>query len=174
MNLDWKKIKEEHYKAGWRKMIRKTFEMPDGKTADYDVYNEGVAVCVLAVTSDQKIVIARQYRPGQEKVLQELPGGASHDGGEALDNIKRELLEETGFSGDFTMIGQSFDDAYSNRVRYHFVCQNAKKVQEQELDETEFIEVELLDLKEFKDLIASGNLTDSETAYRGLEYLKLL
>jgi hypothetical protein len=59
--------------------------------------------------------------------------------------------------------------------RYHFVATNCKKVAEPaNVEPEEFTEPILLSLEELKELIKSGEFTDSETALRGLVYLKLI
>src|SRR3990167_3484347 len=119
MMIVWKKLKEVSYRAGYRKMLKRTFELPDGRVVDFDVKDEGRPVCVLALTTENKVVLAKQFRPGPEKVLLELPGGGIEDGEEPEDAIRRELLEETGYAGDIKFIGTSLCCAYSTRVRFN-------------------------------------------------------
>lgn len=170
----WKKLKEESYQAGFRKMIKRFFELPDGRTVDFDIKQEGPAVCVLALTTDNQVILGRQFRPGPEKIILELAGGAVEKNEAPEESIKRELLEETGYTGDFQLVGTSLDCAYSTMLRYNFVATNCRKVQEQKLDPNEFIEVVLMSLDEFRQLLHSGELTDVETGYLGLDFLKLL
>jgi len=174
MNLNWKKINETPFKAGWRKMLKRVFEMPDGRQVDFDIKQEGPAVCVLAITKNQQVVLAKQFRPGPEKILLELPGGNIEKNETPKQAAKRELLEETGYSGDFQFVGQSLDCAYSTMIRYNFVATDCQKIQEQKLDENEFAEILEMPLAEFRKHIRSGQLTDVETAYMGLDFLKLL
>lgn len=170
----WQKIKEELVYDGYRKIVRRTYKQPDGEMADFDVRSEGEVMCVLALTPDSQVILARQFRVGPGKILNELPGGAADQNESAEEGMARELLEETGYEGEIKKVGASWDDAYSTRYRHHFVATNCQKVTEVQNDETEFTEPVLLSIDEFKKLLASGELSDSETGYRGLEYLKLL
>ncbi|MFA6493146.1 MAG: NUDIX hydrolase [Patescibacteria group bacterium] len=170
----WKKLKEEKYNAGYRKIIKKTFELPTGKTADFDIVDGGDVVCVLALTKEKKIILAKQFRQGQEKVLLELPGGGLLEKENPEEAMTRELLEETGYKGNLNFIGTSFSDAYMKRVRSHFVATDCVKIQEPKYEETEFTEGVELTLEDFMKHLHKGELTDGETAYRGLEYLGLL
>lgn len=159
---------------GWRKVLRRIFSF-GATTFDFEVKKEGNCVCVLALTPDKKVILAKQLRPGPGKVLLELPGGGSNDQDKSpLHAIERELLEETGYSGSLVQIGSSWDCGYSTRYRHHFVATNCTKIKEPENNPQEPIDVVLVPLQKFIEQLHSGELTDSDTAYRGLEYLGLL
>lgn len=170
----WEKIKEEPFRAGFRKLLKRTFKLPNGKMADFDIKKEGPAVCILALTVDNKVILEEQFRPGPEKVILEMPGGVIEEGEEPIEAARRELLEETGYTGDLKIIGKSFDCAYSTMIRYTVVAQNCKKVQEQKLDDLEFIKVIEISLEDFRKHLRTGELTDVECGYLALDFLKLL
>lgn len=171
----WKKLKEELVYDGWRKVLRRRFVQGNGEEEDYEVYLESQVVCALVLTSENKVVLAEQFRPGVEKVLLELPGGAVDKGETSEEAMRRELLEETGYEGDLEFVGTSIRDGYSTGIRYNFVVTNAKKISEQNQEEDEWrIDVVEMPLDEFREHLRSGELTDSTTGYRGLEHLNLL
>lgn len=168
----WKKLSETQVFDGYRKISRVTFKRGDGKKEEYDVLMDGEVVCALVLTPEQKVILARQYRPGPEKVLLELPGGGVDVGEKPEDAIARELLEETGYAGEVKFVGTNWHDGYSKRLRYNFVVTNAKRVSEQDPDDAWRIEVMEMPLDDFKKHLRSGELTDSTTGYMGLEYLQ--
>jgi len=172
MLTNWEKIKEEPYRAGYRKMIKRYFKMPDNRIADFDIKHEGPAVCILALTENNEVVLAKQYRPGPEKILMELPGGAVDKEEKPEDAIKRELLEETGYAGDIQFVGTTLDCAYSTMLRYNYLATDCKKILEPKTEENEFIEVVLLPINDFKKILRSGQMTDVETGYLCLDYLE--
>ena len=172
--MQWKKIKEKPFKAGFRKLLKKTFQLPNGKIQDFDIKHEGPAVCILAITKDNNVILVEQFRPGMEKTLQEMPGGTVDNNEKPIDAIKRELLEETGYTGDIEFVGTSYDCAYSTMLRYNFVAKNCYKTNDQNLDDTEFAKVIEIPLNDFRKHLQSGKLTDIESGYLGLDYLKLL
>jgi len=172
MLTEWEKIKEEHYRAGYRKMIKIFYKLPDGRMVDFDIKEEGPAACVLAITDDRNIVLAKQYRPGPGKILMEMPGGRINPDEDAMEGAKRELLEETGYKGNFLFVGTTLDCAYSTMVRYNYLATNCKKMQEPKNEENEFIEVVELSIKDFKELLRSGQMTDIESGYLCLDYLE--
>jgi hypothetical protein len=57
MYTTWHKLAESSYRAGYRRMLKKTFRLPDGTVADYDIKDEGRPVCVLAFTPAQEEVV---------------------------------------------------------------------------------------------------------------------
>lgn len=170
----WQKLSEKPLGNNYRKLARRVFRQQDGCEVDYDVLLENDTVCVLALTTDQKVILARQFRTGPEKILDELPGGKIEEDQTPKEAIKKELLEETGYSGKFEFIGKTISEAYSTRTRYHFIATGSKKIAEPQNDENEITEVVLVSLDDFKKHLESGELTDSLTGYMGLHYLRLL
>ena len=168
MLTSWEKISEEPYQPFWRKLIKKTYRLPDGTLHTFDILDDGDAVCVFALTSENKVVLTKQYRPGPDKIIYELPGGAVDHGEDALEAIKREFLEETGYTGEFDLLGTMIRDAYSTRTQYNFIAKNCHKVQEQELDEHEFIDVEEVSLERFKEILKIGEMSDVACGYIAL------
>jgi len=73
---NWKRIgKDKKYKFKYRQMINRSFKTPDGRIYDFDLMTGLDVVCIFALTQDNKVVLARQFRPGPELALDELPGG---------------------------------------------------------------------------------------------------
>jgi ADP-ribose pyrophosphatase len=57
------------------------------------------AVAIVAVDSDDRVVLVRQRREAARAVLLELPAGTRGEGEEPLATAQRELEEETGLRG---------------------------------------------------------------------------
>jgi ADP-ribose pyrophosphatase len=140
-----------------------TCELPDGKVIEGFVVEYADWVTVVALTKQQELVLVRQYRHGAQKVILELPGGASETGESPLQAARRELLEETGFTSDnFIQIGcVSPNPANQTNLIYSFLALDAKKVGSQNLDETEEIEVVLKPLEEVIAMAKHGELLQS-------------
>ncbi|MBN2147135.1 MAG: NUDIX hydrolase [Anaerolineales bacterium] len=170
----WEKLQEKALTNGRRRVLRRTFQLPDGQIADYDIKHEPRVVAILPITADQRVVLACQFRPGPEKVVLELPGGGIEDGETPEHAARRELLEETGYTGEIQPVGVSLECAYSTAWRYNFVATDCHPVQDPSPDSGEFIDVVEMPLADFRRHLRSGQLSDVETGYMGLDYLGLL
>lgn len=170
--LKWKELKREQvFKKYSRAIDRVDFLLPNGVEADFYIKAEAPAAAIFALTEDDEVILARQFRPGPKKILNELPGGYIEPGEGALEAVKREFLEETGYEGNFEAIGTCLDDAYSTMERHCFVATNCKKVAEPQHSDVEQTELVLMKLSEFRKHIRTGLMTDVEVAYLALDYL---
>lgn len=169
---EWKELRRQQaYKKYSRAIDQVDFLLPNGEEVDFYIKAEAPAAAIVALTENNEVILARQFRPGPKKILNELPGGYIEPGEEALDAIRREFREETGYEGDFVHIGTCLDDAYSTMERHCFVATNCKKVGEPEHTTTEQTELILMPLAEFRQQLRSGQMTDVEVGYLALDYL---
>ena len=150
------------------------FRLPNGEEQDFYIKLEGPAVAVFAITKDKQVILVKQFRPGPDEILNEIPGGYIDKNESIQQAAERELLEETGYKGTIKVINTAYDCAYSTMKRHCVVATDCKKVTDQRLDNTEFAEVILMPLNNFRDLLRSGQMTDLEIGYLSLDYLGLL
>ncbi len=91
--------------------------------------------------------------------------------------MRRELLEETGYAFDKLIpLGDICPNpASSNNVTYMFLATGGKKVQEQQLDQNEEIEIVILPMEELKQLLKANQLRQSlhvTCIFYALQYLE--
>lgn len=171
----WKEISRELvFQKYSRKVEKVIFKLPDGKETDFYIKKEGPAAGVLALTKDKKVILVKQYRPGPGEVLLELPGGYIDLDEKPEVAMERELLEETGYKGNVQLVTTCLDDAYSTMNRYCFVATDCEKIADPKTGNHEFVELKLLSLNRFRELLRSGKMTDIEVGYLGLDFLNLL
>ncbi len=171
MDLEWKKIEENSFKAGYKRFLKRAFHLPSGERRDVDVKDVGKAVCIFALTVTGNILMTRQYRPGPERILTELPGDFIGFDEVPLEAAKEKLLEETGYDGDLEFVCTSLNDAYSNMIRYNYVARNCVKKTDLHFDNVKFVEVEEMSLKNFVQHLRSGEMTNLDTGYLALDFL---
>jgi len=155
-------------------VVTNNYLLPDNSSADWDIVTGPDAVAVLALTTEQEVILARQYRPGPDIVLDELPGGAIDAGESPSDAASRELLEETGYRGALKVIGQTFLSANATRRSWAAVATECVRVADPSLEASEFCEPITISMKEFRRHLKSGQMSDVGIAYMCLDSLGLL
>jgi len=171
---NWHELSRERVYDGYRKVEKVQYELPSGRVVDFDIRRDEQVVDIMALTTANEVVLIKQFRPGPNKILLELPSGAI-DGSEYHEQAAaRELLEETGYAGDLELLTTYFDSPYSTMIRYFYLARNCKKVADQSLDEFEDIEVCLVSLREFRQRLRSGEIVQGKIGYIGLDILNLL
>ncbi len=170
--LTWELIGQRPGPSRWIEVVTNTYRMPDGSEVDWDIMNAADAIAVVALTDDERVILARQYRPGPSRTLDELPGGELNSGESPLHAARRELSEETGYVGDITVLGHTWQGANMARRKWAAVATNCRKVGEPLLDPSEeFCETVTISLDEFHRRLRSGQLTDGWAGYVGLDHL---
>ena len=139
--------------------------LPDGNEATREIIRHVGAVCIVPVTDDGKVVMERQFRYPIDKVITEIPAGKlDYPEEDRLSAAKRELREETGYSADSWMdMGIYYPAAaYSDEKITMYLARGLHKGK-QELDEDEFLNVELIPLERLVEDIVAGRIEDGKT-----------
>lgn len=127
-------------------------EMFDGTTEIFEAIKRRDSVTVVATVGD-KIIINHEEQPGSEPFVA-LPGGQLEEEMQPLDEAKRELLEETGYSSEDWEAWFVSDPLKAGRIAWNnhfFIARNCQKVAEQHLDNGERITPELVTFEAFLD-----------------------
>ena len=159
-NLDWKTLKSEYlFRRPWLTARRDTCEMPDGRINDeYYVLEYPTWVHVVAVTKEGLMVIIRQYRHGLGRTCFEIVAGCAEEGEDPLEAAKRELQEETGYTGGEWHEAMTFSCNASamNNITHSYVAVGVELTDTQHLDATEDIEVYTFTPDEVKAMLQHG------------------
>ncbi len=134
----------------WIHVRAEAWETPQGVTLDpWWMLDWADWVHVVALTSDDRLVLVRQFRPGAQALTLELPGGIMEAGEtDPVAAAAREFTEETGWRAAEwrPVIGLPPEPAHSSN-RIHFVLAlGCTPAGEQALDAGEDIAVEVLPL----------------------------
>lgn len=119
------------------------------------------SVEILALTSDGRIVLVRQFRPAVGTSMIELPAGHVDEGESPETAIQRELREETGYVCESVVYLGPFKIAPSriNNTLHLFFGRNAKLTHEKR-DKDESTTIVLATPAEFKMLISKGRFVE--------------
>ena len=177
MARSWKRIEPTTVeKISYKTIVTKTFELPDGRRETFGTFNrEGWnGVAIIALTRENKVLSFRQFRPGPEKLMDEIPGGGVEEGENLEASATRELLEETGYTpGEMTYLGKCSYDAYTNGWRHAFLatgCIVSSKGASPEPNE-EHGEVRLITIDELISNAREGRMTDPGAVLLGYDQL---
>jgi 8-oxo-dGTP pyrophosphatase MutT (NUDIX family) len=150
-NLAWK---EEENKKIFQCRIFSLRESicrsPDNGLGTYTIIDSpdwAIVVPVINTPEGKKFVMVRQWRHGSRELSLEFPGGVFNAGENAEEAAARELQEETAYKpGKIEKIGEFSPNPaiMSNRVHF-FLAGDLQHTGKQNLDEDEYIEVELVD-----------------------------
>ena len=146
-DLEWRTGKKEHlYKCALFDLVGVERFSTDGRKGTFvEVDSKDWIVAIPWFRNKEGVpcfIMEEQFRHGSATVTREFPAGLVEEGEPDLVAAKRELLEETGLEGDFTLLGNVNPNSafMSNRQSFFFV-ENIKRIKGQSLDENEQIDV---------------------------------
>ncbi len=132
-----------------------------GQVHDFYLIDSPDWVNVIPLTGDGKVILVRQYRFGTKEFSLEIPGGMLDPGDTPATAARRELLEETGCTGDEPiLLGVVHPNPaiHTNRC-YTYLVKNATYKSPPKQDSTEDIEVLRFPLSEIPRLIHDGKIS---------------
>jgi len=174
--VSWTKLSEKLVRTSpYYIQAEKQYRLPNGKHKTAFVGNHRPFVIGLALTKNKEVILVKEYRPGPEKLMLDLPSGSIEEGEDPIEAMRRELREETGWLGTPELVNVTHTGPYSNQMRHTFVVHDCVKVGPQELDHDEFIEVVVMPLEEFYEKwVATGVTTNGSAVLFCLHHLGLL
>ncbi len=141
-----------------------TVEMPDGSEASREVVEHNGGVAVIAVDNDDKIYLVRQYRRPLDCDLLEIPAGKLEKSEDHRIGAIRELKEETGLTAGKLeyLAGTAASPGYTSEIIHLYLATDLTKGEAQ-LDEGEFLNLEIYSLSEAVEMINKGKIIDGKT-----------
>lgn len=145
---------------------RDTVRMPNGRATTVDVVRHSRSVVLVPVPEPGKVILVRQYRYAVNAFLWELPAGSVDEGESPEAAAKRECHEEIGLVPS-TVVRLSAlypTPGYCDEDMVFFRLSGLQKTDEQaHVDEDEDIEAKTFELREARDMVRRGEITDMKT-----------
>lgn len=141
-----------------------TIELPSGRRTTREIVEHTNSVVVVAVDSDDAVLLVRQYRTAIGQTLLELPAGKTEPDEHPLEAAHRELREETGFSSrSMRELGGFFaGPGYSTEYLYLFLATDLIATNGTP-DADEIMNVFRVPLVDVASLIAKGDICDAKS-----------
>lgn len=159
----WKTSKSEYiHKSPFGNIRKDKCELPNGIVIDdYYVNEYSDWVNAVVITKENQIVLVEQYRYAGKDFFFEVPAGKREGNETHEEGLIREIREETGFIslrkpillGEFMV-----NPATQNNKVITFLMLDAFKEFEQDLDDTEEINIKLIDFEDMGNLIRTKQI----------------
>ena len=120
-------------------------------------------VNTIAITTEGKFIMVRQYRHGIDATSYEICAGCCEAGETPEQSARRELLEETGFGGGTwqSLLDISGNTSTTNNLTHCFLATGVRCLQQPHLDYSEDLRTTLLSRQEVFRLLQSGHFKQS-------------
>jgi 8-oxo-dGTP pyrophosphatase MutT (NUDIX family) len=161
----WERLRSERlFETPYFNLRSDRIRLPDGSIKDpYYVVERPDAAIIFPLTRDGEVVLVRQYRPPLERMELGLPAGLVEKGEKPEAAARRELLEETGYSGDEweTMGSLASSPSLKDNWAYLFLAYGVERVATPDPDEHELVEVVKVPVGELFGLVRAGEIVSS-------------
>ncbi len=140
-------------------------KMAEGKTGFREIVEHPGAVAVLALDTEARVVLVKQHRQPVGEVLVEIPAGKLEVNEEPEECARRELLEETGFTGDRWRLLTCFypSPGFCDEKIYIYRAEGLRPGKAETTDEEENIAVTTVALEKARQMVLKGEIQDGKT-----------
>ena len=161
----WKRLRSERLlETPYFALRSDRLRLPGGAVKDpYYVVERPDAAIIFPLTGEGEVVLVRQYRPPLERMELGLPAGLVEEGEKPEAAARRELLEETGYSGDqWEPLGSlASSPSLKDNWAYLFLARGVEESAPPAPDEHELVEVVRAPVGDLPGLIRSGEIVSS-------------
>lgn len=173
----WKTLSSRPvYENKWTRVREDVAEMPNGKTTIYGVVSFGGCVGVLPFINRDQVVMVRQWRyVYAEGQRWEMPTGGMHPGESPEAAAQRELVEEVGYHANTLRHVSTYYTSKSVIYEVGELFVGTDLVQKSAIpDDTEFLEVGVLNFKDVLEMTLASEIRDSMTVIAVLHAARMV
>jgi len=163
--MRWKKLSSTKlYEHPRISIYEDEVELPGGHKTKYMHFGQVLdSVMIIAVNTDGKILLQKEYSYPPDEVLYQFPGGALDQDESPEIGGQRELAEEAGLTGDLRPIGWYYaNNRRSGQRQFVYIATNLSSAKANK-DPEELFEDFWLTEEEIEQLIQSNQIRNSTT-----------
>ena len=145
---------------------RDRVRMPNGREVTVDVVRHPKSVVLIPVPEPGHVILIKQYRYAVNAFLWELPAGSVDEGESPEEAAKRECHEEIGqVPATIVRLGSMYPTpGYCDEEMVFFRLSSLEEPTEPAvMDEDENIEAQTFELRDARDMVRRGEITDMKT-----------
>ena len=145
---------------------RDTVKMPNDRTMTVDVVRHAKSVVLVPVPEPGKVILIKQYRYAVNAHLWELPAGSVDEGEQPDQAARRECHEEIGLvpATVVRLAAMHPTPGYCDEEMVFFRLSGLEATDEQaHVDEDEDIEAKTFELRDAREMVRRGEITDMKT-----------
>lgn len=150
-----------------------TVLMPDGRETTREIVEHSDCVAIIAIDADDNLLLVSQFRQAVGKELLEIPAGSIESDEEAVEAVRRELREETGYLPAKVARLGGFYSAPGYCTEYlHLYLATDLILSPLFAEDTAEIRLSRVPLSEIPGLVASGSICDAKSIAGLLTFLE--
>ncbi len=153
-----------------------TVQMPGGRETTREIVEHGDCVAIIAIDTDDNVLLVSQFRKPVEKELLEIPAGGIEPSEDPVDCVCRELREETGYlPGKVERLGGFYSTPGYCTEYLHLYLATDLTPSPLQAEDTENIRLVRVPLSQISRLITSDSICDAKSIaglFTFLEYQK--
>lgn len=137
-----------------------------GKTFRKEVVEHSPSVGIIPLLNDKHdILLIKQFRHAVNRFLIEIPAGKMEKDESPIEAAKRELAEETGYSGDLKYMTNCYlAPSYDTEMMNFFIAENISKTnQPEKMDDDEEIDNIVINVEDALEYCYNGTIVDCKT-----------
>ena len=151
-------------------------ELENGQMAYREFVDHPGGVGIVAITSDNKMLMVKQFRKAIEDETIEIPAGKLERGEDPLECGIREFEEETGYKAkEFISLGFLYPSpGFTDEKTYIYLAKDLYKGTVNP-DEDEFLDILEVPIDEIYSKIMNNEINDAKTVigfFKAMEYIK--
>ena len=152
------------YKGHVLKLRLDQVRLPNQRVAAREIVEHHGAVAIVALDANQNVILVRQYRPGAQREMLEIPAGTLEEGEDVALCAVRELKEETGYSAaQWESLGYFFSSpGFCTEKMHLFIAQQLTQGKATP-EEDESIALAPMPLAQAVQAIELGEIVDAKT-----------